>query len=99
MASTDLETKPTAKDLSDNPLDTLADSVKKIAVQSEDDSESSEPSNGVARPFFSYTRPQIMHLYKSPLVQSPDGMPELKDWFGCGVTIPISSRILSHALL
>ncbi|TFK76940.1 hypothetical protein BDN72DRAFT_830113 [Pluteus cervinus] len=29
-----------------------------------------------------YTRPQILALYKSPLVHPPPNMPELKDWFG-----------------
>ncbi|KAL0072134.1 hypothetical protein AAF712_001057 [Marasmius tenuissimus] len=29
-----------------------------------------------------YTRAQILALYKSPLVALPNGMPELKDWFG-----------------
>ncbi|KAG6813072.1 hypothetical protein H0H92_014131 [Tricholoma furcatifolium] len=29
-----------------------------------------------------YTRPQILFLSKSPLIQLPPGMPELKEWFG-----------------
>lgn len=29
-----------------------------------------------------YTRPQLVHLSKSPLVAPPQGMPDLKDWFG-----------------
>ncbi|CAK5280106.1 unnamed protein product [Mycena citricolor] len=29
-----------------------------------------------------YTRPQLLHLNRSPLVAPPPGMPELKHWFG-----------------
>lgn len=35
------------------------------------------------RPLFIYPRPQMLKLSKSPLVKPPDGMPALKDWFGC----------------
>ncbi|KAF9270385.1 hypothetical protein L218DRAFT_993006 [Marasmius fiardii PR-910] len=35
-----------------------------------------------SRPLRIYTRPQILALHKSPLVSVPNGMPELKDWFG-----------------
>lgn len=38
---------------------------------------SSEP-----RPMRIYTREQLLYLYKSPLVQLPPNMPELKQWFG-----------------
>jgi hypothetical protein len=85
MASTDTELKPPAKPLTLNAVDDLADYVQKIAIQTEDDdSESSESPDAAPRPFFSYSRPQILNLYKSPLVQVPEGMPELKEWFGCG---------------
>lgn len=29
-----------------------------------------------------YTRPQLLALHNSPLVQMPPNMPDLKDWFG-----------------
>ncbi|QRV76681.1 Zf-CCCH domain protein [Ceratobasidium sp. AG-Ba] len=34
------------------------------------------------RPFIQYTRAELLHLSKSPLVKIPDGMPPLKEWFG-----------------
>ncbi|KAJ3567363.1 hypothetical protein NP233_g6418 [Leucocoprinus birnbaumii] len=34
------------------------------------------------RPMRVYTREQLLHLYRSPLVQLPPHMPELKQWFG-----------------
>lgn len=30
-----------------------------------------------------YTRPQILRLHSSSLVEPPPGMPELREWFGC----------------
>ncbi|KAG9314512.1 hypothetical protein JVU11DRAFT_5309 [Chiua virens] len=35
-----------------------------------------------SRPFIMYSRSQLLFLHKSPLVQLPNGMPALKDWFG-----------------
>ncbi|KAG9101318.1 hypothetical protein FRC06_003194 [Ceratobasidium sp. 370] len=35
-----------------------------------------------ARPFVQYTRAELLHLSKSPLVKIPDGMPPFKEWFG-----------------
>lgn len=46
------------------------------------------------RPFKVYTRHEILHLSKSPLVHLPDGMPTFKDWFGC-VSIQASPFSLS----
>lgn len=34
------------------------------------------------RPMRLYNREQLLHLYKSPLVQLPPNMPELRQWFG-----------------
>jgi len=40
---------------------------------------SSCPTKGV----IVYSRRHILNLSASPLVQRPEGMPALKDWFGC----------------
>lgn len=42
-----------------------------------------------------YTRPQILALYKSPLVHPPPNMPELKDWFGSALFTTLRCRELS----
>ena len=34
------------------------------------------------RPLMIYTRVQLLLLHASPLVQTPLGMPALRDWFG-----------------
>jgi hypothetical protein len=49
-------------------------------------------SNGLAaattaRLPYVYTRRQIIHLCKSPLVVIPVNMPALKDWFGCVISL------------
>jgi hypothetical protein len=84
MATNDFENKIAGKSLGLSLVDGLADSVNKITLETEDDTESSEHTIPPASrtPLFRYSRPQILFLYKSPLVQSPEGMPELKDWFG-----------------
>ena len=33
-----------------------------------------------------YTLHDLLRLQKSPLIAPPDGMPALKDWFGCALT-------------
>ena len=84
MATTDVENKTTGKPVCLNLVDGPANPVKKIALQTEDDTEPSEHSTSdvFLPPFFSYSRSQILVLHKSPLVRCPEGMPELKDWFG-----------------
>lgn len=34
------------------------------------------------RPLMIYSRAQLLLLHASPLVQTPSGMPALRDWFG-----------------
>ncbi|KAK7058811.1 hypothetical protein VNI00_001435 [Paramarasmius palmivorus] len=41
-----------------------------------------QASPSTSRPLRIYTKAQIIALHKSPLVAVPEGMPELKDWFG-----------------
>lgn len=49
------------------------------AAQDSHSSKSPEPS---APPFIQYTRAELLHLSKSPLVTIPNGMPHFKEWFG-----------------
>ncbi|RDB29623.1 hypothetical protein Hypma_015351 [Hypsizygus marmoreus] len=75
----------TAKILDDATVDGLATSLGAVAVQ--DEASQTEPANPEktgtsSRPMRIYTRPQLLFLYKSPLVRPPPDMPELKDWFG-----------------
>lgn len=63
----------------------LASSVSRIAVQ--DEASQTEPPNPEKKTTLSqqmriYTRPQLLFLHNSPLVNPPPDMPELKDWFG-----------------
>jgi hypothetical protein len=39
-------------------------------------------SQDVLRPVIVYTRPELVHMSKSPLVAPPKDMPDLKEWFG-----------------
>ncbi|KAG8693189.1 hypothetical protein FRC08_009273 [Ceratobasidium sp. 394] len=49
------------------------------AVQDPPSEKAPEPAT---RPFVQYTRAELLHLSKSPLVKIPDGMPPFKEWFG-----------------
>lgn len=60
----------------------LSESVGKIALETEDDEDTSSKPADAPRPFYIYTRAQALYLSKSPLVQCPQGMPDFKDWFG-----------------
>jgi len=63
-------------------IDDLSESARKIALQTEDDEDTSPKPTDALRPFYIYTRSQALYLSKSPLVQCPQGMPDFKDWFG-----------------
>lgn len=71
-------------------IDDLSESVGKIVLETEDDEDTSKPTNA-PRPFYLYTRAQALYLSKSPLVQCPQGMPDFKDWFGW---VPVQIRFL-----
>ncbi|KAG8750368.1 hypothetical protein FRC12_012905, partial [Ceratobasidium sp. 428] len=55
-------------------------------AQSPDNGTPNPPSDKIpepkARAFVQYTRAELLHLSKSPLVKIPDGMPPFKEWFG-----------------
>ena len=96
-ADTEPTLAPTAPLALDN-IDDLSGSVGKIALEPEDDEDTSSKPTDTQRPFYIYTRAQALHLSKSPLVQCPPGMPDFKDWFGW-VSSPIYfSLVLSLRL-
>lgn len=83
MVVADIESNSTSVEpLALNNVDDLSESVRKIALQTEDDEDTSTKPTDTPRPFYIYTRTQALHLSKSPLVQCPQGMPDFKDWFG-----------------
>ena len=63
-------------------IDDLSRSVGKIALETEDDEDTSSKPTDTQRSFYVYTRAQALYLSKSPLVRCPQGMPDFKDWFG-----------------
>lgn len=64
----------------DSLTNNIVDSLEKVQLQAPQTSEANAPDP--IRPFIVYTRPEALHISKSPLVKPPDGMPALKDWFG-----------------
>lgn len=65
-------------------VDTLADGMAKATLENATsaDKSSIQETSASPCPLRVYTRRQLLALYKSPLVQPPDSMPALKDWFG-----------------
>jgi len=83
MAADTLENLPIESPASpeEGEIDELATSLANADVQdasTPDSAAETEPP----RPLHIYTRRQLVSLSRSPLVKVPDGMPELKDWFG-----------------
>lgn len=85
---TDVDVLSTVPQASDEPMNDLADGVANVSLTEEGNSpepatdQQAEEYAPPLRPVVVYTRPQMLFLYRSPLVQTPDGMPALKDWFG-----------------
>ncbi|KAI9572813.1 hypothetical protein HD554DRAFT_2326246 [Boletus coccyginus] len=69
-----------------SPVVAVADSLASLAIQHNSPVSQHSPESPQihpdSRPFIMYSRPQLLFLHKSPLVQPPCGMPALKDWFG-----------------
>lgn len=65
-------------------VDKLEEALAKTDLQEDSESSSSSEEKDMQppRPLHIYTRPQLLHLSKSPLAYVPDGMPPLKEWFG-----------------
>ncbi|CCM00939.1 uncharacterized protein FIBRA_02986 [Fibroporia radiculosa] len=68
----------------DAAIDDLSEAVVNATLQDSDtaDNSSNKSTANPPRLLCVYTRAQILYLRKSPLVQPPNGMPSLKDWFG-----------------
>lgn len=60
------------------------------AISSNDPSLTAQRRSGAA----CYTLHDLLHLQKSPLIAPPDGMPPLKDWFGCA--FPFNLHLISR---
>ncbi|PSR72399.1 hypothetical protein PHLCEN_2v11742 [Hermanssonia centrifuga] len=84
MATTEYETSKIEENKSPSPengsIARVAEALAKVDIQ-EDKPPALSEENAI-RPLHVYTRSQVLLLSKSPLVQSPQGMPLLKDWFG-----------------
>lgn len=65
--------------LSDAPQVT---SLTDTAEPAQNGTESPQADPNETRPLRIYTRAQLLNLHRSPLVQAPPDMPELKVWFG-----------------
>ncbi|KAF8634004.1 hypothetical protein AX15_001178 [Amanita polypyramis BW_CC] len=69
-------------DLSPDPaLDSLSHALTDVLLHDPPPS-SDHADRPLPPPMIVYTRPQLLYLYNSPLVQPPSNMPGLKDWFG-----------------
>ena len=65
-------------------VDDVVEAVVKVSLQDETAADSNQKINeSPPRPLHVYSRYGLIHLSKSPLVGVPEGMPVLKDWFGC----------------
>ena len=78
-----------------SPVLAVADGLANLEIQHNSPSPPSQlspkphPNHTVLRPFVMYSRPELLFLHKSPLVQLPNGMPALKDWFGFVFPAPV----------
>ncbi|KAF7436983.1 hypothetical protein PC9H_003817 [Pleurotus ostreatus] len=67
-------------------LEGLPNSLASLTLQNDggqsDNSDEKPKPDSPPRPLKIYTPQQLLFLYESPLVQVPNGMPDLKDWFG-----------------
>ncbi|KAG5221529.1 Zinc finger CCCH domain-containing protein [Salix suchowensis] len=73
-------------------LEGLPNSLASLTLQNDggqsDNSDEKPMPDSPPRPLKIYTPQQLLFLYESPLVQVPNGMPDLKDWFGSVSDIP-----------
>ncbi|KAG6911836.1 hypothetical protein DXG01_000083 [Tephrocybe rancida] len=73
-------------------VEELATSLEGVAIEVIQADPSTEKNATPSHPMRIYTRPQILFLSNSPLVQLPPGMPDLKDWFGLCVRLIETER-------
>ena len=62
-------------------VETVAKGASPDAAEDVDKKNTESPS----RPLYVYTRHDLLHLSKSPMIVVPADIPVLKDWFGCVV--------------
>ncbi|KAI0762895.1 hypothetical protein C8Q74DRAFT_1206773 [Fomes fomentarius] len=78
LSTADTQTPPKA-----NPIDDVVEAVAQVSLQDEVAANISEKNNNIPpRPLKVYTRHELLHISKSPLVCLPEGMPAFKEWFG-----------------
>ncbi|KAI0669990.1 hypothetical protein C8Q78DRAFT_1139173 [Trametes maxima] len=78
-SSSNLDSSSTAGDA----VDSVVEAVAKASLQDEVAVDAQQKTSDVShRPLRVYSRNDILHLSKSPLVNLPEGMPALADWFG-----------------
>lgn len=85
MAADALEPSPTELEitLAAGDVSLLASTLANANIRDVHDDGTPDGEAQSPRPLHIYTRAQLLTLSVSPLVKVPDGMPELKDWFGC----------------
>jgi len=88
VTQVDIQVKETNLGTETQAVD-LVESIPKVTIENvgvqPDSQDDLKPKNGLeASPRLAiiYTRPQLISLQNSPLVQPPPNMPQLKDWFG-----------------
>ena len=82
--STNKSQQPSAAPSEQNAVEKLGEALEKTELQEDDSSLAAnvQDDERPSRPLHVYKRPELLFLSKSPLVEPPDGMPPLKDWFG-----------------
>ena len=82
-----------------NAVDDVVEAVAKVSLQDEVAADVNDKTTGSPpRPLRVYTRYEVLHLSRSPLVGLPQGMPAFKDWFGCVSRVQIAFSALNNRL-
>lgn len=67
------------------PVELVTDSLQKTTLEDQADAVNDTNAKATETPprkLYVYTRSQLLHLSKSPLVQTPSELPPFKEWFG-----------------
>ena len=65
-----------------NSVQDVVEAVAQVSLQDEVAANINDKTTTPPRPLKVYTRYELLHISKSPLVGLPEGMPAFKDWFG-----------------
>ncbi|KAF8807565.1 hypothetical protein BYT27DRAFT_7233070 [Phlegmacium glaucopus] len=81
----------------EDPIETPQNSISSVDTtpQPEVNTEQNAQKLSLPRPILIYTRHQLVSLSKSPLVQAPPDMPDLKNWFGAEIENQVKKDELS----